>query len=61
MDVYGCLRKSGGTAGERTRTSDPRITNALLYQLSYSGANAAYVKHQGPTTPVGLTPDRPNY
>src|SRR5580704_1933944 len=25
-------------AGERTRTSDPRITNALLYQLSYSGA-----------------------
>ena len=24
-------------AGERTRTSDPRITNALLYQLSYSG------------------------
>lgn len=25
-------------AGDRTRTYDPRITNALLYQLSYSGA-----------------------
>ncbi len=24
-------------AEERTRTSDPRITNALLYQLSYFG------------------------
>ena len=24
-------------AGERSRTSDPRITNALLYQLSYAG------------------------
>jgi hypothetical protein len=24
-------------AGKRIRTSDPRITNALLYQLSYSG------------------------
>ena len=24
-------------ATERTRTADPRITNALLYQLSYSG------------------------
>ena len=28
-------------AGERTRTSDPRITNALLYQLSYSGKGRA--------------------
>jgi hypothetical protein len=25
-------------AGNRTRTYDPRITNALLYQLSYPGA-----------------------
>jgi hypothetical protein len=25
-------------AGEEIRTPDPRITNALLYQLSYSGA-----------------------
>jgi hypothetical protein len=24
-------------AGKRNRTSDLRITNALLYQLSYSG------------------------
>jgi hypothetical protein len=24
-------------AGDRNRTYDPRITNALLYQLSYSG------------------------
>ena len=29
-------------AGERTRTSDPRITNALLYQLSYPGGGAKY-------------------
>jgi hypothetical protein len=27
-----------GGAGNRTRTYDPRITNALLYQLSYPGA-----------------------
>jgi hypothetical protein len=30
-------------AGERTRTSDPRITNALLYQLSYPGIEGGYV------------------
>ena len=29
---------SRGGAGNRTRTYDPRITNALLYQLSYPGA-----------------------
>ena len=29
MQVFG--------AAEGTRTPDPRITNALLYQLSYSG------------------------
>ena len=28
----------GGGAGNRTRTYDPRITNALLYQLSYPGS-----------------------
>ena len=28
-------------AGEGNRTPDPRITNALLYQLSYSGARGA--------------------
>jgi hypothetical protein len=26
-------------AAERIRTSDPRITNALLYRLSYRGAD----------------------
>jgi hypothetical protein len=26
-------------AAERIRTSDPRITNALLYRLSYRGKN----------------------
>src|SRR5690606_5241537 len=31
-------RKAG--AGEEIRTPDPRITNALLYQLSYSGEGA---------------------
>ena len=30
-----------GGAGNRIRTYDPRITNALLYQLSYPGAGAA--------------------
>ena len=28
-------------AGGGTRTPDPRITNALLYQLSYSGKGRA--------------------
>ena len=28
-------------AGEETRTPDPRITNALLYQLSYTGVAAS--------------------
>ncbi len=32
---------AGNGAGKRTRTSDPRITNALLYQLSYPGARQA--------------------
>jgi hypothetical protein len=27
-------------AGEGNRTPDPRITNALLYQLSYPGEGA---------------------
>ena len=30
-----------GAAGG-TRTPDPRITNALLYQLSYAGGGAKY-------------------
>jgi hypothetical protein len=39
-------------AGKRNRTSDLRITNALLYQLSYSGEtlilkHASRVMHRG--------------
>lgn len=30
-------RENKNGAAERTRTSDPRITNALLYHLSYRG------------------------
>ena len=30
-----------GNAGNRIRTYDPRITNALLYQLSYPGGATA--------------------
>src|SRR5207302_497364 len=33
-------RRPGNGAGNRTRTYDPRITNALLYQLSYPGATS---------------------
>ena len=29
-------------AGEKSRTPDLRITNALLYQLSYTGENSNY-------------------
>lgn len=29
-------------AGEEIRTPDPRITNALLYQLSYAGTRAQH-------------------
>lgn len=29
-------------AADRTRTYDPIITNDVLYQLSYSGAEAVY-------------------
>jgi hypothetical protein len=41
-------------AGDRSRTCGPRITNALLYQLSYSGAQRRYVKHHGRAAPEGL-------
>src|ERR1700692_2809139 len=34
-------RRGGDGTGKRTRTSDPRITNALLYQLRYPGARHA--------------------
>ena len=31
------MEAAEGYAGRGNRTPDPRITNALLYQLSYSG------------------------
>ena len=37
----GLAKKNG--AGNRTRTDDPRITNALLYQLSYPGIQSREV------------------
>lgn len=30
-------------AGERNRTADLRVTSALLYQLSYTGAERYYI------------------
>jgi hypothetical protein len=35
------IAKVKNGAGKRSRTSDLRITNALLYQLSYSGTVTA--------------------
>ena len=37
-NCLGAIKKTG--AAERIRTSDPRITNALLYRLSYRGISA---------------------
>ncbi|MEY3004544.1 MAG: hypothetical protein RLZZ491_1720, partial [Pseudomonadota bacterium] len=34
-------------ADEGTRTPDPRITNALLYQLSYIGTGALITRRAG--------------
>ena len=36
---FAAPRNDGAGAAERIRTSDPRITNALLYRLSYRGAD----------------------
>ncbi len=36
-----CEQGGGDGAGDRSRTYDLRITNALLYQLSYTGLGAA--------------------
>src|SRR4030067_1166872 len=36
-------------AGERNRTSDLRVTSALLYQLSYSSANGSDYKGRAAT------------
>ena len=35
-------------AGDRSRTYDLRITNALLYQLSYTGSQAGGLYARGP-------------
>lgn len=43
MDV---VRLANGAA-EGIRTPDPRITNALLYQLSYRGTRALYYGEDG--------------
>ena len=40
-NCLGAIKKTG--AAERIRTSDRRITNALLYRLSYRGVSAARV------------------
>ena len=41
-----------GAAG-RSRTGDLRITNALLYQLSYSGTKARIIRPARPSGNVG--------
>ena len=43
--TLGDVQKRSVGAGEGNRTPDPRITNALLYQLSYSGARGAEYRH----------------
>ena len=44
--VFALCRMSIETgAAERIRTSDPRITNALLYRLSYRGADKLTQAH----------------
>src|SRR5258706_8401337 len=46
-----------GAAG-RSRTGDLRITNALLYQLSYSGVGAHYKAGNPCSQPGRLLPNR---
>ena len=52
-------------AGARTRTADLRITNALLYQLSYAGlprgivAKPAESDKRSTPAPLGRIPDIP--
>ena len=48
-----------GAAGE-IRTPDPRITNALLYQLSYSGKMAGEIRIFVLRKPSSLTRDSCN-
>ena len=37
IENFGIHRKVGFRASSRIRTNDTRITNAMLYQLSYGG------------------------
>ena len=46
-------------AAERIRTSDPRITNALLYRLSYRGAPAQLPNTHNIQTQATVTARRP--
>ena len=46
---------SPGATG-RTRTADPRITNALLYQLSHSGNTTLFTTALCLFLPLSLTP-----
>ena len=55
-------------ASDGTRTHDPRITNAVLYRLSYAGGNEKDARRERPVlhalarirtvTPFGTTPSR---
>ena len=55
-------------ASDGTRTHDPRITNAVLYRLSYAGGNKKDARRERPVlhalarirtaTPFGTTPSR---
>jgi hypothetical protein len=54
-----CPLQGGNGAAEGIRTPDPRITNALLYRLSYRGAPAALViPHRGERKNPPLRPSR---
>jgi hypothetical protein len=45
METNGEVWRQEDGAGDRSRTYDLRITNALLYQLSYTGAEAVHYTH----------------
>ena len=48
-ELYDVTEKGNG-AGRETRTPDLRITNALLYQLSYSGNEGVLSSKPGITS-----------
>lgn len=48
---HGNCAKGGIGAGSQIRTDDLRITNALLYQLSYSGRPASGLGWRGHSAP----------